>query len=503
MEKLMENLKKFGSLDYLKRLLSPPAGHIGGLEISDAHIRFFDARKKIWTSALRMPPGIIQGGKIMDGVKFREALVELRKGFAAKPKEKINVIISLPAEVVYLQVFNLPYLTGENLESAVNLNLQMISPMPFEDAYVSWEVLGETEDGQLEILSAFSEKKNIELLVSGCRESNFMVVAIEPAILSLVRSVKEITGIDMKDPHVILNSSDMGMDFAGIKNNKVYFDYFVSWRSIYGDAKEISRTRFEETIVQYVRKVLTFSASHSRSEMKRLLLVTQALEESFRDVIRSNFNLQVMPIAFTKYGKMNPEWGIALGAYERGRIPRSKDALISLTSIGTKEEFEDSQIISFIVLWRNVALTFSAFIFLAFLSVNIFIGNISEKLKTQPAQAFSEAQVKELTGLKAEAKEFNSYVALIAAAKYGQSALIPYFSKLITLGQGLKFTRIYFQSFTAPVIINGEAESEQAVLNFKNIVAQQSEFKDIQLPLTGLITSGVKTTFSMTLSFSR
>ncbi|MDP3956607.1 MAG: pilus assembly protein PilM [bacterium] len=502
---LFQKLKDLFPHRMLAQLLTPSAGPIGGLEITDSHVRFFDIHKnKISALGIRLPPGIIHGGRLMDAENFKKALVGIRTQLGLK--EKTCVILTVPSEVAYLKVFALPFLSGDNLRSAINLNLQMISPIPYEEAYADSEVIGETvgNENQLEILGAFSEKENLERIINATKDAGFVVVAVEPSILALARAVHDFGGLESPESYTLLNATEVGMDFAEIKNKRVYFNYFVSWHSIYGDAREVPKDIFEQAVIQYTRKILTFAASHGGANIKILALVATALGDSLKEIIEKNFDLKVTPVIFGQFKNFGPNWGAALGAYRRGLLPRSEDFYVSLMSFGTQEEFKRSQIVAYVSLWRNVVTTFLVFLFVAFTATAIFVAGVANDLKRQPAQGLRPEEVQDLKKFEASAKEFNELVALIQGALKNDNPLYPYYQKLVAVTPSdIILRRAFFQSFGSPVVVSGEGASEQAVINFKNILEKQKEFKEIQLPLTSFSPIGAgRVSFSMTLSFA-
>lgn len=488
-------------LSFLFKLLSPAGGSIGGLEVGDSHVRFFGVRKnKIKSVGLRIPPGIVNGGVVVAREKFIATLQEIRRELGLKEKEKINIIVALPPDIAYLQAFNLPYLSGESLENAAKLNLQVISPVPFEETYHEWQMIGETADNQLEVVGVFAEKKQVSAIMEACEAAGFLVVAAEPSIFSLARAVHEIGGVNMQEPHIILRASDMGMDFAGIKNNVVSFSYFVSWRSIYGEAAETSKKVFEENVVKHVGRVLTFFAGRGHADMKKLLLITSSLRENFSDVIKKNFNLEVQNVYFGELDRFGADWAIAIGAYMRGLIPRAEDALVSLAGFSTTWEFSKHQIIAFFSLWRNIAGAVLVFLLLAFWGTNFFVQKISDELELQPVPAMRFEDAQELKNLEAAALKFNTLADLINIATEEKKEVTVYFKKILALAEGkVNIKRIYFQSMDSPVSISGDAPTEKIVVNFKDELERQNEFAETNLPFTSLIIEGDHVTFSMTL----
>ena len=105
---------------------------LGGLEISDLALHFVSFENGKWNLlSENLPLGIIKEGEIKDHVQFVEALRRLRGkilGARSGSKRMVNAAVSLSSLGIYSQVFTLPLVGGENLERAVQLNLQMASP---------------------------------------------------------------------------------------------------------------------------------------------------------------------------------------------------------------------------------------------------------------------------------------------------------------------------------------------------------------------------------------
>ena len=110
----------------------------GGLEISDQVLRLVYFNKKGGeTAAVRLEPGILENGVVKNPEAFKAALALLRSKVAEihAPSQKINVVVSLGSVNIYSQVFNLPVLQGADLEKAIELNVQMLSPIDIAQAY--------------------------------------------------------------------------------------------------------------------------------------------------------------------------------------------------------------------------------------------------------------------------------------------------------------------------------------------------------------------------------
>jgi len=487
-----------------KRILTilNPQLPIGGLEISDSALKFVLIKEnKLNFISLNLPIGTIEEGKIKNKENFKAALSKLRSQITFRTKKKIYIIVNIPDIDVYTQVFNLPLVAIDNLEEAAGLNLQMISPIDFSSVYADWQRVGETDidGGQLEILGAFIPNKIVDEFVQHLKETNFVVVAIEFSALALSRLFSGL--VNLPNSFLLLHLTASGLDFCLIKNRNLYFNHFIPWPA--GEERQISLAVIKEIIIRETQKVLNFAGSHwPETQINTLLLAAPALEEKITQIITENFTLAVQKLTLPRELKnVNGQWSLvnsqlstltsdwfsALGSALRGLIPRSKDIIISLASTGTEEEFHQHQIINFIKIWRNIALTSLSFIFIAFIVVDGFLMKTANSLNNQLANLANLPELGEVNKLQEEAKEFNERVELGLQVKNQIYNWSPFFEKIKNLaGNDIVIERIFIQSQETPILFNGRATDEKAIIDFKTKLEQDSQFKDINLPLAGI-----------------
>ncbi|MCX6751392.1 MAG: pilus assembly protein PilM [Candidatus Nomurabacteria bacterium] len=117
-----------------------------GLDISDESIKFIElVRTKDGIRVNRfgekkIPPGIIESGKIKDPKQMEGILVSLRKEEGLK-----SVRVSLPEEQVYLFNLKLEKVGLENVREGIELSLEEYIPIPTQDAIFDYELLSEDE----------------------------------------------------------------------------------------------------------------------------------------------------------------------------------------------------------------------------------------------------------------------------------------------------------------------------------------------------------------------
>ncbi|MEK7089671.1 MAG: hypothetical protein AAB920_02520, partial [Patescibacteria group bacterium] len=231
-KKLVVQLKFF-----FGRLTSEP--RVGGLHISDSALLYAEIYGGLKTAGVKLPPGVVMDGKILDPAQFRIALKQLHTAIDSNEKKTIPVAVVLPTAGIYTQSFTTPNVGRERLQESALLNLQMISPMATDTSYMSWQLMQETPD-QFELLGAFTEKKFVDDFRVLLEEAHLSPVVFEFSSLALSRLVALVGGGDVR-PALLLQISSDGLNFSILRNNGLYFDYFRSWKSIHCSERHIMR----------------------------------------------------------------------------------------------------------------------------------------------------------------------------------------------------------------------------------------------------------------------
>lgn len=495
------NFKK--TLRNFSRLLFP-ALQIGGLEITDSVINFYNLfRDNVPGASLRLPPGIVENGKVKNGeeANLTEALKTIHSQITSDSKKNISVILTLQSNNIYVQSFNVSKAAESNLAEAAELNLRMISPMPIDKTYYGWQRIADTggPGGAIELLGAFTPSESVDNIIIALHEANFSVAAVEFSALSLVRQLVNMKKIDSTMSYLVMHVTPEGLDFIVIKNGNVYFNYFYPWKLVQADARSITLANMETAVDNEVAKVLNFYLGRSGHQLKDMIVVAPSLGEEIVKAVTKKFpDIKVNSLS-------SVEIAAVAGAALRGLIGRTKDASISLTGESAIKIFEEQEVLEFTYLWRKVAITVVSFILLVFSAGDIYISGLADKLATTTAPAGNvQAATAELASLQAQATNFNKVVDLIKSAQKSDIKITPLLNYLNQLaGTNISFDKITIQSLSSPVIILGTAPNNSSVLDFKKKLDDQKQFYNVSLPLSDIaMKSDGKASFRVTFLIS-
>lgn len=483
----------------LKNLLNflNPQPRINALEITDADLKFcrFKGGEPFFYS-VKLEAGVVIDGKVAVREKFINALKELKGKIPSGKKKRNYAIVNISDGNIYTQLFNLPSAAGANMEEAARLNLQMLSPIDFDSAYSDWQILDNGKDinEEIKVLGAFIQKETVDNFDYCLKAAGFLPVAVEFGGLALSRLAKEGGANISPDSHFILFFIDVnGLGFSLAKNGNLYFNHFVSWQSIYKDQRQVSFDSFKDVIIEEIKRVMGFYTTHWGGQVNELYLITYGLKDEIIELISKNFSFKIQPFVLSKYPSVSQSNFAVLGSALRGSMPRSSDTIISLSKIGTEKEFYNQRIIRFAKIWSAIVCAFMIFLSISFGAADIFLMRIAASLREQRASLISDKQAEniEVQQLQEKIINLNKRISLAAQSYNERTPWSAFFEKIKLLTPAnINIKRIFIQSLDGPILLYASSNNEQAAIDFKNKLAGDSDFENVDLPINRITSSG-------------
>ena len=480
----------------LVELLTPKAV-IGGLEVSDASLRYVRLGKANAIAAhtsLKLPAGIVVDGRIKDKRNFSLALVQLRAKIENKNRP-IHIVLSIPSANVFAQTVFLVEVGQANIEEALRLNIQMISPLKFENAYYDWQPVKRKEvarSEEIEFLAAVVNKDIVHEFIEALRLNGFVAVAVEFGALSVMRVARTLkTNIGAARPCVTIMVSADGVEFTISRGGELYFDYFHSWASIRGASRVVTVDAFNEFILNETVRLVNFYQSRFNVEVRHIVLVASGFNDQIsRLLLASKLNPTVAVLEVEKFKDLPVYWYGALGAALRGNIPRYMDAEINLSGISAKEEYQLIRGAAFVKLWRNLWWTSLTVLLAACIATWIFLEQYYSRsliqAKGRPASDYA-VKVGELQKIS---NEFNALVGFASQVSGQVIRWTPFLRRMQSLGKGsVTIERISINE-GGSASIGGSVSSREAAIEYKNMLANEPGISEVSLPLSSLFVGG-------------
>ena len=472
-----------------------PKINASGLWITDGLVSYYNPNNnRNEQVSLRLPPGIVGGGRVQNQESLTKILLELRKRISPKSRKDQSVILTIPITNVYIQPFTLPAIAFENIHESARLNMRMISPIELDKAYYSWQQISGDGSDQIEMLGAFIVRDVVDGFIACVQDAGYSVAAVEFNTLSLSRAALKSGVIDNKTPALLLEIAPGGLNFSISHLGHLFFHHFVSW-TLFGEGeKSISTERFRIGFVDEVRRMTNFySTNRKGQEVKKMVLISPTFTEEIGKLITEYFPGIEVEVVDPK--QVNPVVGAAL----RGLLSHSSDNEISLTTLSAIEVFGKYQLANFLSIWRNIFLTIFGSVLFVFLSSALILQRVAAQASAQDPFSSNTIQDAELLRLESEAQKFNTLVSTASDLVLNKKKLSKVARRLNGMtGASVWLIRINIEASRSLVSIEGLAKNREAITQFNNALEDQPQFAKVNLALPSVKTQPDGTeTFSL------
>ncbi len=475
---------------------------IGGLEISDAFLRYvaLDGDRAL-PLTVRLPPGVLDNGMIIQRDVFAVALGELSQQLLRFEKSQ-NVVVTLASSHVYTQVIRVPVVAEAQYDATLDVALRANSPLDIASAYYDAEPLGFGVSNEQEFLAAYVDRRLIDPLCDFLAEIGFTVVAIEFPALSLTRAVAMFgRGVDLQQPALLISVVPDGADFIVMRNGRLLFHYWQSFRELTesGSERAITVLAFQSLVSNTIGRTLNFYTSQWGGSVRDAILFRHNLLSALRPVLEG-FGLRPSVLSTSRFDDVLRTAPFAFGAALRGGISRRDDVFLSIAPVGTEVGFFRAQFWHFISLWRFAFAVATVGVLLLFLVTDVFLAQQQPRYSLPAISPSEEIAFRDAQLLRDQAIAFNRSVDFVGAAfaeRGAFSVLLTEFRRLS--GNAIALRRITFQARDRSVALTGYAASGFAAIDFKTTLAKQSRFEHVALPFARIIPEDSGVSFQLTL----
>ncbi|MFZ2072181.1 MAG: pilus assembly protein PilM [Minisyncoccia bacterium] len=243
-----------------------------GLDISDESLKFVElvATKnglKVGRYGDRkIPPGIIESGKIKEPKRLEEILSSLRKEEGLK-----SVRVSLPEEQIYLFKLRLEKLGLKSIWEGIELSLEEHVPIMTQNAIFDYEIIKEDELS-FDLQVAVIPRNIIETYLSIFKNSGLSVSSFEPEAQAISRAVVKKgdlgtymivdfgdnrTGVSVISEGVVVFTSTL--DVGGVmlsraiqKNFKISFEEAEKLKVTYGLQRNVANKEMFQVLLNSI-----------------------------------------------------------------------------------------------------------------------------------------------------------------------------------------------------------------------------------------------------------
>ena len=443
--------------------------HIAGLEIDSRCLRLVllknDSGKTrvLFSVEEKLTSGVIENGVIKDEASFKKALISLKK---KTRRTKRYVIVSLPAVGIYSHLYSFPQsVNKEKMAESMKLVVDFQLPMKPETIYWDWEQ--SLDQKQNMAFLAVAKRVVIDQYYRLLASAGWKIVATEFHPMSLARATK----IFDADSGLLVDCRVDGITVTAIKNKIIRLVRYLPVKNI----SKLAETKKE------IEGVLEYFKSEVGAPIKKIFFVGEKATAS--QLIEPSMMKDVF---FDK--TFSPQiWGVAVGAAERGLLPRIEDKLVSLLPVGTEKAYERQKAIAFADFVSVLSIAVSFLFVILFAGVwllTIYLQQVnSNKLTALNAISLPVGTIEQ----EQRAVVFNDLVTQTGSL----TRQIPRWSLVVSeikkqLPSGVDLTGLNFGAVEGEITITGVAQNRTLLNNFKKNLQNSAMFSEVVMPLSNI-----------------
>lgn len=168
-----------------------------GLDISDLSLKIVKLKRRGQFFDLasfgeaQIKPGIVKKGEIRDQDKLAEIIKKTMREVKGEKLGTRNAIVSLSEEKAFLQVIQMPWLSEEDLKSAVIFEAENHIPLPIEEVYLDYQVVPPLYNhlDHLDVLIAAFPQKIVDSYLTCLKKANIKPIVLEVESLAISRAL--------------------------------------------------------------------------------------------------------------------------------------------------------------------------------------------------------------------------------------------------------------------------------------------------------------------------
>lgn len=331
-----------------------------GLDVSDNFLRVASVKKNknglflVSYGEKEINFNLTNKGNKKDEDLLAEEIKTLIKNVNGEKIRTKYVAIALPEEKSFFQIIKMPKMDDDELKKSVIYEAENYVPLSIDDVYLDFQIISSNKDF-LEILISAVPKKTIDFNISLVEKAGFFPVVIEPAPISIIRSI--INKENTNEPILSVNIQESKSTFIIFFENSIRFTTSINSSLenfnkeifnndvIFSDNKELeiiskadkknensdSFKFFLNEILKLTDRCLSYSAlSNFASEPKEK-------KGTIKKIIISGkgANLKGLDHFFSKKFRIETEIGYPLVNYPENSKEKYKNGLLGYeTSIG-------------------------------------------------------------------------------------------------------------------------------------------------------------------------
>ncbi|MEA3397761.1 MAG: pilus assembly protein PilM [Chloroflexota bacterium] len=156
------------------------------LEATELRLLVMHRQRVLHWDRLPLPAGVARNGQVVQPDAFGQAVAELLERVKGPRR---NVVVSLNGQRSLVRILSLPAIPSKLLDEAVRREARRELPLPLEELYLSWHVIGDHSASRLQVFILGVPREALDNCVAGLRSAGVRPQAMDLKPLALIRAV--------------------------------------------------------------------------------------------------------------------------------------------------------------------------------------------------------------------------------------------------------------------------------------------------------------------------
>lgn len=210
---------------------------IFGLDLSDLSIKVLEleregkSEKIVGYSALDIPPGYIEDGKIIDKEKTAVCVREAVKKAGPKKINTKKVICSVPESKAFLRIISIPKMEESEAEEAIKWEIEASIPLSIDQVYYDWQFIEADALGKQNILTLAVGRETIDDMTAVLEMAGLKVYGFEVESIASARSLIDQKNAAKEKASFIIDLGSQRTSFIVVVKGVPYFTSSIPFSS--------------------------------------------------------------------------------------------------------------------------------------------------------------------------------------------------------------------------------------------------------------------------------
>lgn len=223
----------------------------------------------------------IKDGEIVDYEILAGAIKEMLEKNIVGEITTRRVAVSIPATLTYTHTINLPIIKDSELKEAVELETEQYIPVPLNELYIDYEIIGKT-DKSVEILTVAVPKKIADSYLALIEILGLEAISFDTSISSSGRLFKMLER-SSDIPSVIIDFGSVSADITIFDKTTIVSGTIPAGGDIFTDliAEKLKVSREEAHVIK-----TKYGIGKSKKQSEVIAVMQPQLDQLFREVKR-------------------------------------------------------------------------------------------------------------------------------------------------------------------------------------------------------------------------